>query len=94
MTERTNIPNENKKPDIQFIPPAPEVPVTPADLGQFKTEDFLVILRKLQSPAKYITSAPTDTPKSFVDSFRFYDTGGVRRLYVFINASWRYVTLT
>lgn len=89
--ELKKIVEENKV--IEVVPPV--VPPIPEEqLSTFKPEDFMVILQKLQAPARYITTAPTDTPKNFLDSIRFYDSGGVRRLYLFINASWRYVVLT
>lgn len=37
--------------------------------------------------------APTDTPRTPI-SFALYDSGGVRRFYIFFNGNWRYVTLT
>ena len=43
---------------------------------------------------KIFTSAPTYMPKTFSQQFVLYDTGGVRRLYVFVNGSWRYSVLT
>lgn len=41
-----------------------------------------------------VTAAPTGTPKTFWDSVKLYDTGGVRRLYLYVNGSWRYCVLT
>ena len=40
-----------------------------------------------------LNSVPTDTPRTPI-SFALYDSGGVRRFYVFFNGVWRYVTLT
>ena len=39
-----------------------------------------------------LDSAPTDEPTN--GTLRLYDSGGVRRIYAFINGSWRYATLT
>lgn len=70
----------------------PVVPTPP--VNQFNAEEYIVVLKKLRAPIPHITAVPTDTPKNFIDSFRLYDSGGTRRLYVFINATWRYVALT
>jgi hypothetical protein len=40
-----------------------------------------------------LSVAPTDTPRTPI-SFALYDSGGVRRFYIFFNGVWRYVTLT
>lgn len=40
------------------------------------------------------TAVPTYIPKTFTQQFCFYDTAGVRRLYVYVNSSWRFITLT
>ncbi len=40
-----------------------------------------------------LNTAPTDTPRTPI-SFALYDSGGVRRFYIFFNGAWRYVTLT
>ncbi len=40
-----------------------------------------------------LDTAPTDTPRTPI-SFALYDSGGVRRFYIFFNGNWRYVTLT
>jgi hypothetical protein len=37
--------------------------------------------------------APVDTPRTPI-SFALYDSGGVRRFYIFFNGNWRYITLT
>ncbi len=40
-----------------------------------------------------LDTAPTDTPRTPI-SFALYDSGGVRRFYIFFSGNWRYVTLT
>jgi hypothetical protein len=54
--------------------------------------DFL--LNGLASVKKHLATAPTFTPRNFLEQIQFYDDGTDRRLYVFINGTWRYVTLT
>lgn len=57
-------------------------------------ENYLALIQQMRGLKKTLTSAPTFTPKNFYESIQFYDTGGVRRLYLFVNLSWRYVVLT
>lgn len=40
-----------------------------------------------------VNTAPSDPPK-FPIGFALYDSGSVRRFYIFFNGNWRYVTLT
>ncbi len=40
-----------------------------------------------------LDTTPTDTPRTPI-SFALYDSGGVRRFYIFFSGNWRYVTLT
>lgn len=64
------------------------------DPTQPSIEGYISILQQMRTKKKHLTSAPTFTPKNFYDSIQFYDTGGVRRLYLFVNNDWRYVVLT
>lgn len=43
-----------------------------------------------------VSSAPTFTPRNWIEGFVMYETGGTKRLYVydFGNKAWRYATLT
>lgn len=79
----------------------------PRDLDIRQIQEDIRVLkeeRKLEEHSKRLyfgeklnevfTSAPTYIPKTFREQFVFYDTGGVRRLYVYVNGSWRYSTLT
>lgn len=40
------------------------------------------------------SSAPTHVPKRLVDQIILYESGATRRLYVYVNGTWRYVALT
>ena len=57
-------------------------------------DDYLPFLETLRRTKQHRTTAPTHTPKSFLEQIEFYDTGGVRRLYLYINGAWRYILLT
>lgn len=43
---------------------------------------------------KHVTVAPTYIPKNFFEQFCFFDDGTNRRIYLYINNTWRYVALT
>ncbi len=67
----------------------PQQQLTPATLDEFQP-----IISKLRMPRRHLTTAPTFTPKTFIDSIQFYDDGTNRRVYLYINGTWRYVALT
>lgn len=56
--------------------------------------DYASIIEALRKVKTFRTSAPTNVPKSFIDAIEFYDSGGTRRVYFYINKNWRYVALT
>lgn len=56
--------------------------------------DYASIIEALRKVKPFRTTAPTNVPKSFLDAIEFYDSGGVRRVYFYVNKVWRYVTLT
>lgn len=99
MVTRTELNEKTKKGEVEIIEETNE------ELDQtkqedtsntlpFKLEDYIAILQTLRSTIKHITTAPTFTPKSFVESFQFFDDGVNFRLYIYINSTWRYVALT
>jgi hypothetical protein len=60
----------------------------------YSLEDFLPLLLEITRPKQHLTAAPTFTPRNLLESIQLYDTGGVRRLYLYVNGTWRYSTLT
>lgn len=42
----------------------------------------------------YVTSAPTYIPKNFYESIVYYDDGVNRRVYFYVNNTWRLIALT
>ena len=56
--------------------------------------EYMPIIQALRKLKRPLTSAPTNIPKNFTDMFEVYDTGGVRRLYIYVGTAWRYVVLT
>jgi hypothetical protein len=55
---------------------------------------FIAVFNALRKPKLHLTAAPTFTPKNFMEQIQFYDDGTNRRIYLFINNTWRYATLT
>jgi hypothetical protein len=64
------------------------------DQSAYALEDFIPVLVQLLMPRPHLTTAPTFTPKTFVDAIQLYDDGAARRLYLYVNDTWRYCTLT
>lgn len=83
---------ENK---VEILPDehlaTPTAPIAPE---QINITDFLPLLVALRLPKKHLTSAPTFIPKNFLEQIQFYDDATNRRLYLYINKTWRYVALT
>ena len=84
--------------EVEILEPVlpPENLKKPEDTDPKKPnfESYVSLLQQLRGLKKHLESAPTFIPKSFYDSIQFYDTGGVRRLYLYVNNAWRYVVLT
>lgn len=59
------------------------------ELNQY--EGMLQNLRKIKQP---ISGVPTFTPRSFYDQFQLYVNGSTRRLYIYMDKSWHYITMT
>lgn len=76
----------------------PEIVALISEQASKKTEttlaDYASIIEALRKVKPFRTTAPTNVPKSFLDAIEFYDDGGTRRVYFYINKVWRYVGLT
>jgi len=75
-------------------PQIKENPQPPQDTSPQAISEFSIVLSALRRVRKNLTSAPTLTPKNFLDQIQFYDDGSSRRVYFYVNNTWRYVTLT
>jgi hypothetical protein len=85
-----------KKDKIEIVS-APQDQNSGSDIPHnidFKIEDYIAILKALKVVKKPIDYFPTTTPKTFLDAIQIYEVGGTHRLYIFVNATWRYVALT
>lgn len=76
------------------VPPEVSSQTSAEDPTKPSLETYVAILQQLRTQKRHLTSAPTFVPKNFYESIQFYDTGGVRRLYLYVNKTWRYVVLT
>jgi len=47
-----------------------------------------------QGVAKVNSSVPTHKPKNREEQFYLYESGATIRLYIWVNGTWRYITLT
>jgi hypothetical protein len=52
------------------------------------------LLSRMIRPKKHLTAVPTFVPQSAFDQWQLYDDGVNRRLYVYVNGTWRYTALT
>lgn len=66
--------------------------VTPIPAHQHTGVDSSVINFEDISGAPIMSAAPTDKPEN--GTIRLYESGATRRIYAFINGSWRYAALT
>lgn len=57
-------------------------------------QDFIGILQVLKTPKQHLVVAPDFVPRTFVDQIQVYDDGTNRRIYIYVNKTWRYVNLT
>ena len=57
-------------------------------------EMYLAVLEALQRPRRHLTTAPTFRPRNFAQQIQFYDDGTARRIYFYVNGTWRYNALT
>ena len=92
---------KNKKGEVELIkePTLPPEIVAllqqkPKEDTQGNVADYASMLETLRHIKRFITTAPTNTPKSYLDAIEFYNNGATYRVYFYINKSWRYVTLT
>ena len=97
--KKKSLEDQLKAGEIEMVdntPPPSEVSSqnTAEDPTKPTLETYLAILQQLRTQKRHLTSAPTFTPKNFYESIQFYDTGGTRRLYLYVNKTWRYVALT
>lgn len=92
--DQAKLNQEVKSGNVNFIqPPQPQQQpeVLPPD---DKMNQFLGLLTTIRQPRQSIATAPTLTPITFPDQIQFYDDGTNRRLYLYVNKVWRYVSLT
>lgn len=52
------------------------------------------LFNELNKIKKHRTTAPTFSPRTFLDQVQLFDDGTNRRVYYYINGAWRYSTLT
>lgn len=79
---------KEEKTPVSTVPPIPPSSL-PLELGQ-----YLVILEGLKTVKRHLTAAPTFVPQNFADQIQLYDDGVDRRIYVYVNGTWRYAALT
>lgn len=94
----------NKKKEEGAVKQVTPPPLSMADiLAELKRLGFSpktdasqydALFQTLRTVRQPVSAAPTFVPKSFLEMFQFYSSGGTYRLYVFVGDTWRYVALT
>lgn len=85
-----------KNGKIEVIVPKPfEAEKVPTTQPPSKTEqEFASILLALRTVRQPVSVVPTNVPKNFLQQIEIYESGATRRLYIYVNGTWRYVALT
>jgi hypothetical protein len=78
--------------EVMFI--EAQKPEDKDDLKPNALDEYTPIIETLRRPRRHLTTAPTFTPKSFIDQIQFFDDGTNRRVYLYVNGTWRYAALT
>lgn len=55
---------------------------------------YIAFLNAMKTVKRAVATAPTLTPKNFYEQIQFYESGGTRRIYIWVEGTWRYVALT
>lgn len=100
MATFDDIEKKKKAKEVTVVDPvadaqkaAGNVPPPPEDLSGF-LQTYGVLLQALRTIKRPVATAPTFTPRTLTDQIQYYDSGGTRRLYLYISGTWRYVALT
>ena len=56
-------------------------------------QDFASIVLNLRTVRQPLATVPTFI-QNLLDQIQFYESGATRRLYIYMNGTWRYVALT
>jgi hypothetical protein len=77
---------------VGFVTP----PVAPPqkDTDAIPSEGYRPIIEALRRLKPHRTTAPDFLPMTLLDQIQFYDDGSNRRVYFYINKTWRYAALT
>lgn len=61
---------------------------------QLSLESLIPLVLQMQQLKQPLTSAPTFTPRNFFEQIQFVENGGIKRVYFYVNKTWRYSSLT
>lgn len=56
--------------------------------------DFFSFLEYFRTAKRHLTTVPDFVPRTFWEQIQFLDDGVNRRIYVWVNGTWRYTALT
>lgn len=94
MTEK-ELKQLNKEGKIEEVKPEDEIEEEPENvrdtIEKKQFEPILETIRRIKQP---VSTAPTVTPRNFIEQFVVYENGATVRIYIYVGDTWRYVALT
>lgn len=85
--------NIEKRGDVEYLKEEKPPSISKAPAPEVNINDLINLLRTVK---RYRTTAPTLTPRNFLEQIEIYDDGTDLRLYVWVNQTngWKSVTLS
>ncbi|HEX8196357.1 MAG TPA: hypothetical protein VF571_09230 [Pyrinomonadaceae bacterium] len=64
------------------------------DEQQFTLESLIPLILQMQQPKQHLTATPDFVPRNFFEQIQFVENGGIKRVYFYVNGTWKYSSLT
>lgn len=95
--DKSDFDKKQKEKGVEYIVPQPLEadlqPPAPESKQDFERQyaSLLLSLRTVRQPVSVI---PSFIPRNFLEQIQIYENGATYRLYIYMNGTWRYTTLT
>lgn len=95
--EQSDFDKKQKEKGVEYIVPQPleadlENPV-PKSSQDFERQ-YASLLLQLRTVRQPVSAIPSFIPRNFLEQIQIYENGATYRLYIYMNGTWRYTTLT
>lgn len=80
--------------DFEFTTPPPEQLQQAATSAKSEKEENVDLIHALRKKKRPVSAVPTYVPRNLIEQFVLYENGATRRLYVWVEGTWRYAALT